>query len=102
MRVFFAVFFAVVAAVACSHGGRSFRLGQPVDNSRIHWYFCTEKACGPDYRGKVFITHCIFDLKKNGDCEEKKGQKYRYEIKDLKENHDFFAHMIVVPSDQVY
>lgn len=102
MKVFITVFFAIIAAVACSHGSRSYRLKQPVDTARVHWYMCIEKVCGADYKGKAFLTHCAHDIKKNGQCEEKKGVKYRYEIKDIKEHHDFFAHMILVPADQVF
>ena len=103
MKVFILAFLGVLAGVACSHGSRPFRLAQNVDNSRIHWYFCTEKACGADYKGKAFLTHCAIELEKNGECKEKKDKpKYRYEIKDIKENHEFFAHMIIVPADQVY
>jgi len=103
MKTFMIVFVAFSASIACSMSKKSARLLSPVEPSALHWYMCTEKACGTDYQGKAFLVECVVELNRDGTCKEKKGHpKFKYTVRDIKENHDFFQHMVLVPSQHVY
>ena len=83
---------------ACAMSKRSQRLVSPVDQSMIHWYMCT-KEMTPDYQGKACLVECQDRLKADGSCTK---DEYKYIVKDIKENHEFFSKFIIVPADQFF
>ena len=99
MKVFIIVFLAFASAIACSMGQRSKRLTAEVDGLKLHWYGCTEKMIGPDYKGKLCLVQCELELQKDGTC---KKDKYKYISKDYKENHEYFQNHVMTPADQVF
>ena len=98
MKTFLIVFLAMVTAVACSMGGRSARLRSKVDQRKIFWYNCN-KEMTPDFKGKFCLVTCEIKLLKNGSC---KKNKYKYIVKDHKENHEFFNGFVMVPANYLF
>lgn len=89
----------IVSAKSCAMGARQKRLITPIDQSKSVWEFCTPKMI-KEYKGKLCLVVCEIELKTDGSC---KKDQFKYIIKDLKEDHDFFMNKhVVVPERMVY
>ena len=102
----------LIISVACAMGGKSKRLTSAIDQGKTPWEFCTpamiesgnaffsDGAKVLNHKGNLCLIECALKLKKDGTC---KKDKYKYPVKNLKVDHDFFMNKyIATPESEFY